>query len=116
MSVFNYKQRNNITLAGIIILGCFLVYASSGLFSSILGSIVLYTIFRPVYIHLVEKKGWNKSLVALLIILTSLIVIVIPFLSLSIMVVGKIADISHAKFDLQGWISKIDDYAGSTFH
>ncbi len=116
MSIFTYQQRNNITLAGIFVLGCFLVYALSGLFSSILGSIVLFTIFRPVYLHLAEKKHWNKSLVALMIILTSLIVIVIPFLSLSIMVVSKISGINRNSFNLQEWISKIDDYAGYNFH
>jgi predicted PurR-regulated permease PerM len=116
MSVFNYKQRNNIILGTIVILGCFLVYALSGLFSSILGAIVLFTIFRPVYLELVEKRGWNKSLVALLIILTSLILIVIPFLSLSILVINKIAGINRNSFDLQGWITRIDDYAGYHFN
>jgi predicted PurR-regulated permease PerM len=113
MSIFNYKQRNNIVLVAIIGLGCFLVYALSGLFSSILGAIVLFTIFRPVYLYLVEKKSWNKSLVALLIILTSLIVIVIPFLSLSIMIIDKIGSINRNTFPLQEWVSKIDSFAAS---
>jgi predicted PurR-regulated permease PerM len=113
MSIFNYKQRNNIVLVAIIGLGCFLVYALSGLFSSILGAIVLFTIFRPVYLYLVEKKNWNKSLVALLIILTSLIVIVIPFLSLSIMIIDKIGSINRNTFPLQEWVSKIDSFAAS---
>ncbi len=116
MSIFSYKQRNNITLAGIVILGCFLLYALSGLFSSILGAIIIFTIFRPLYLLLVEKKHWNKSLVALMIIFTSLIVIVIPLMSLSIMVVGKISGINRNSFDLQGWIAKIDDYAGYNFN
>jgi predicted PurR-regulated permease PerM len=116
MSIFNYKQRNNIILVGIIFLGCFLIYALSGLFSSILGAIVLFTIFRPVYLFMVENKRWNKSLVAILIILTSLIVIVIPFLSLSILVVNKISELNRNSFDLQGWIAKIDDYAGYHFN
>jgi predicted PurR-regulated permease PerM len=116
MSIFNYKQRNNIILVGIVVLACFLLYALSGLFSSILGAIVLFTIFRPVYLYLVDKKRWRKSLVALLIIFTSLIVIVIPLMSLSIMVVDKIAGINRHSFDLQSWISKIDDYAGYHFN
>lgn len=116
MSVFSYKQRNNIILGGIVVLGCFLFYALSGLFSSILGAIVLFTIFRPVYLFMVEKKRWNKSLVAILVILTSLILIVIPFLALSIMVIGKISELNSKSFDLQGWISKIDDYAGYHFN
>ncbi|WP_428328036.1 AI-2E family transporter [Mucilaginibacter sp.] len=116
MSIFNYKQRNNIILAGIIILGCFLLYALSGLFSSILGAIVLFTIFRPFYLLMVEKKGWSKSLAALIIILISLIVIVIPMMSLSIMVVNKISGLNRDTFNIQEWVSKIDDYAGYNFN
>ncbi len=116
MSIFNYKQRNNIVLGGLIVLGCFLVFALSGLFSSILGAIVLFTIFRPIYLYLVDKRRWNKSLVALLIIFSTLIVIVIPLMSLSIMVVNKIASINKHTFNLQEWITKIDDYAGYNFN
>jgi predicted PurR-regulated permease PerM len=116
MSIFNYKQRNNIILASIVILGCFILYSLSGLFSSILGAIVLFTIFRPVYKHFVDKKHWNKSLVTLSIIFTSLIVIVIPLMSLSIMVVNKIGSINHHTFNLQEWVTKIDDYAGQNFN
>lgn len=116
MSIFNYKQRNNIILGAIVVLGCFLVFALSGLFSSILGAIVLFTIFRPIYLNLVEKRNWNKSLVALTIIFTSLIVIVIPLMSLSIMVVNKISGINKTTFNIQEWIGRIDDYAGYNFN
>ena len=116
MSIFNYKQRNNVILAGIVVLGCFLLYALSGLFSSILGAIVLFTIFRPAYLYFVEKRRWNKVLVAVGIILTSLIAIVIPMMSLSIMVVNKIKDININSVDIQMWVSKFDDYAGYNFN
>jgi predicted PurR-regulated permease PerM len=116
MSVFNYKQRNNIVLGAIVILGCFLVYAISGLFSSIFGAIVLFTMFRPVYIFLTEKKRWNKSLTAILVIVTSLVLIIVPLMSLCIMAVSKIGGINRNSFDLQTWIDKIDDYAGYNFN
>lgn len=111
MSIFNYKQRNTIVLVSIIILGCFLLYALSGLFSSILGAIVLFTIFRPLFIHLSEKRKWNKSVVALLIILISLIVIVIPFLSLSIMIIDRISGLTQTSLPLRDWTYKIDIFA-----
>ena len=113
MSLFNYKQRNNIILVGIIALGCFLIYALQGLFSSILGAIVLYTIFRPFYLYLVDKKGWKKGLAAVLIIVLSFIVIVIPFLSLSIMIIDKVGSITSNNFPIHEWFAKIDAFAGS---
>jgi predicted PurR-regulated permease PerM len=111
VSIFNYKQRNNIILAGIIVLGCFLLYAISGLFSSILGAIILFTIFRPIYLNLVEKRHWNKTAVALMIMFISLIVIIIPMLSLSIMVVDKISGLNKNSLPIQDWIYKIDIFA-----
>jgi predicted PurR-regulated permease PerM len=115
MSIFNYKQRNTIILVSIIVLGCFILYALSGLFSAILGAVVLFTIFRPFYMYMVEKKRWNRSVVALIIIFTSLIVIVLPFLALSFMVIGKISNLNSSNFPIQQWLIKIDAFAGTTF-
>jgi predicted PurR-regulated permease PerM len=113
MSLFNYNQRNNIILGGIVILGCFLVYALSGLFSSLLGAIVLYTIFRPFYLYLTDKKQWGRGSAAVLIIVISFIVIVIPFLSLSILVFNKISSINSHNFPIHEWFAKIDAFANT---
>ena len=115
MSIFNHKQRNNITLISIILLGCLLFYALSDLFSSILGAIVLYTIFRPVYIHLVEGRKWNRSFVAILLIMISVIVVVIPFLTLSFMMIDKISGLNRNTFPIEEWLGKLDHFAGSNF-
>jgi predicted PurR-regulated permease PerM len=113
MSIFNYKQRNNIILVGIVILGCFLVYALRGLTNSILGAIVLYTIFRPLYLNLTEKRHWGSGWAAMLIVFSSLIVIVIPLLSVSIMVVNKISELAASHLPIHDWLAKIDAFAGS---
>jgi predicted PurR-regulated permease PerM len=115
MSIFNYKQRNTIILVSIIVLGCFILYALSSLFSSILGAIVLFTIFRPFYLYLVDDKGWNRTIATLLIIVSSLIVIVLPFIAISFMVIGKIADINANDLPIQQWLVKIDAFALTTF-
>jgi predicted PurR-regulated permease PerM len=115
MSIFNYKQRNTIILVSIIVLGCFILYALSNLFSSILGAIVLFTIFRPFYLYLIEIKEWNRSLAALLIIISSFIVIILPFIAISFMVIGKVAEINTNDLPIQQWIIKIDEFALHTF-
>jgi predicted PurR-regulated permease PerM len=108
MPVFSYQQRNNIVLVSIIVLGCFLLYALSTIFTAILGAIVLYVMFRPFYLHLTEKRRWNATLSALLIILISLIAIVIPFLLLSIMVIEKIISFKTNSLPIDSWVDKID--------
>ncbi|MBW4888100.1 AI-2E family transporter [Mucilaginibacter sp. HMF5004] len=113
MSIFNYKQRNNIILVGIVILGCFLVFALRGLTNSILGAIVLFTIFRPVYLNLTEKRRWGSGRATTLIIVISFIAIVIPFLAVSILVVNKISELASSHLPIQEWLSKVDAFAGS---
>lgn len=93
MSLFTYKQRNNINLIIIIILGCLIVYSLLGIFGSILGTLVLYTILRPAYQYFADVKKINRRLAAVLLLLISLLVLVLPFYALSSMVISKIAEL-----------------------
>ena len=112
MSIFNQKQSNIITLAGVIILGCFLLYALRDLINAFLGAIVLHTIFRPMYLNLVEKRRWRGQWVAVLIIFISLVLIVIPFMFLSIMMVNKISELSSSHLPIREWLAKVDAFVG----
>ncbi|WP_342330048.1 AI-2E family transporter [Pedobacter sp. FW305-3-2-15-E-R2A2] len=107
MSLFNYKQRNNITLLIIIILGCLIAYSLQGIFSSILGTLVLYTILRPVFLYLVEERKWNKRLSALLLLFISVLVIVLPFYAVSTMVIEKIAELQSDHIYFKNLIFKV---------
>lgn len=93
MSIFSYKQRNNITLLIIIALGCLILYSVQGIFGSILSTLVLYTILRPGFIYLTEVRRFNKSVAAVLLIFISVIVLILPFYALSSMVLEKIAEL-----------------------
>jgi predicted PurR-regulated permease PerM len=110
MPVLSHQQRNNIILVSIIVLGCFLLYALSAIFSAILGAIVMYVMFRPLYLNITERRGWNKGLSALIIIVLSLFAIVIPFLLLSIMVINKIISFKSSTLPIESWVDKIDMY------
>ncbi|OYX93809.1 MAG: hypothetical protein B7Y76_11335, partial [Sphingobacteriia bacterium 35-40-5] len=55
MSIYSYKQRNDIVLAILIILGCFVLYSLRTIAGTLLSTIVLYTLLLPVYNLLVEK-------------------------------------------------------------
>ncbi len=112
MSVFNYKQRNNIILTIIILLGIFLLWSLKGLLSAILGAIVLYTIFRSLYLKMIIKWRWRKVLASLTIIFSSLIIIIIPFLALSVLTINKISKIKYDSQDLQRAILKINKIVG----
>ncbi|RZK77995.1 MAG: AI-2E family transporter [Pedobacter sp.] len=93
MSIFTYKQRNNITLLIIIALGLLIAFSLQGIFGSILSTFVLYTILRPGFIYLVDVKHFNKSFSAILLMTISVVVLILPFYALSSMVIEKIAEL-----------------------
>jgi predicted PurR-regulated permease PerM len=93
MSLFSYKQRNSINLIIIVALGCLIAYSLLGIFSAILSTLVLYTIMRPAFIYMVDVRGLNRRLSAILLLVTSMVLIVLPFYGLSSMVITKIAEL-----------------------
>lgn len=107
MSLFTYKQRNTINLVIIIALGCVIAYALQGVFGSILGTLVLYTIMRPAFLYLVEKKGFNRRFAAILLLLVSLVLIILPFYALSSMVIQKIGELQNDHLYFQHMLFKL---------
>ncbi|WEK19262.1 MAG: AI-2E family transporter [Candidatus Pedobacter colombiensis] len=95
MSIFNYKQRNNINLVIIIALGCLIAYSLQGIFGSILSTLVLFTILRPAFMYLVDVKHWNRRFSAVLLLVISVIVLILPFYALSAMVIKKIGELQN---------------------
>ena len=110
MSVFSYKQRNNLVLIAIIILAVVIFYSLKGLFTAFLGSIILYTIFKPLFIYFKKKIG--RALSAIAVILISFSIIIIPFFTLSYMVVSRLSDLKKDQFMVKAMISRLDDYVG----
>jgi len=113
MSIYSYKQRNIIVLVILITLGCFILYSLRAIAGSLLSTIVLYTIFRPVFLHITGAWKLKRWLAALIIIVLSLVIIVMPFLALSLMVISKVTEFTDDPLRIKVLSQKIDDFAGS---
>src|SRR5690606_41011464 len=81
-SVFTQKERNIITLILLILLGVVIAFAVRGIIGALLGTMVMYTIFRPMNIWLIEKLKWRRPIAAVVIIILSFLIIVLPFLGI----------------------------------
>ncbi len=116
MSIYNLKQRNTIILCLLLVLGGFILYSLRIIAGALLSTLVLYTIFRPVYLLFTDKWKINKILTTIGIILVSLLMIVFPFLALSMMVINKISSFQQDPEAIKTIIKGIEDYIGSTFN
>ncbi|QES90119.1 AI-2E family transporter [Rhizosphaericola mali] len=84
------KSRNRITLLIIlIILGGFLFYTLIQFFTAFLGALIFYVLSKSNMRKLTYKYGWNKSLAAILIMVISFFVILLPISLLSILMYNK---------------------------
>lgn len=116
MSTFNYKQRNTIVLVILIVLGCAILYSLRTIAGSLLSTVVMYTILRPVYIHLTEVWHWKRVPAVLSIIISSFLIIVLPFLTVSLMVINKITDFKKDAIRIHVLSDRLDNFLTVKFN
>jgi len=90
MSIYTIKQSKIIAISLIFLFGIFLFFSLNILYTAILGSVVLYVLFKPLFIYLTEKRNWNRVLASAAIIIISFVIIIIPFTSITWMLINKI--------------------------
>jgi len=112
LPVFNQKERNVITLVLLILLGGIIVYAVRGIIGALLGTVVLYTLFRPLNSWLVLRLKWRRSLAAVLIIVLSFVIIVIPFLGIGALLATRVAEALKNPAWITNTVETINEFAG----
>ncbi|MFC7526015.1 AI-2E family transporter [Parapedobacter sp. GCM10030251] len=111
-SIFTPKERNIITLVLLLLLGAVIAYAVRGIIGALLGTMVMYTIFRPLNIWLVERLKWRRPLAAVCIIVISFLIIVLPFLGIGTMLTNKIVELVKNPEWIKNTVNTINEYAG----
>lgn len=106
------KQKQNIILIMIVLLGIFLAYSLRIIFSAVLGAIILYTLFRNLYIKLVTVKNWKNVFAFIFITLTTFAIIILPFFTLSWMVIDKLSYFNTNPQYLQDIINHLSTISG----
>lgn len=112
MAVFNYRQRNNVVLFIIIALGCFIIYSLRTIAGALLTTIIMYTLFRPIFLYLIDVYRWKRAFASLFIIFVSFLIIVLPILALGLLVVNKITEFTKDPFTIKVMLTKIEEFVG----
>lgn len=111
-TIYTPQQQRVLLIASLLVIAGFIIYGLSGYVSAFLGAGILYVVFRPWFTALAIKRGWNRSLVTTLLIIFSIVVIVLPFLTLSVLLVGRIQYYSQHADDIVNLIHKGEDLTG----
>jgi len=111
-NIYTKKQKENLLIISILILLFFILYGIRDYFSAFLGSIIVYILFLPMFRFLVDKMRWKSSLTAFLIIFISFVVIVLPFLFLSVLLTDKIIYYTTHYQEILNLVLKFEQFTG----
>lgn len=111
-TIYTPKQQRVLLITSLIIIAGFIIFGLSGYASAFLGAGILYVIFRPWFTALAIKRKWNRSLVTTLLIIFALVVIIVPFLTLSLLLIGRIQYYSQNTDDILNLIKKGEELTG----
>lgn len=110
--VFSQKERNIIILLIVLILGAIILHATQGLFGAFLGTMLMYTLFRELNIFLIERWKWPKAVSALVIIIVSMLIIVLPLYGIGKMLFSKAIELQRDPEWINNLVSAIKQFAG----
>ena len=111
-NIYTPQQQRVLLVTSLIVIAGFIIFGLSGYISAFLGAGILYVVLRPWFDNLVHKRHWNRTLVTTLMIIFSLVVIILPFLTLSLLLVGRIQYYSQNTGDILNLIHKGEDLTG----
>ncbi len=88
------KLSKSVFLIIIILFGAFLAYSLWEYFTAFLGSILFYVLFKRRMEYLIKQKKWKRSRAAILLMLASFFIILIPTFLFITLVLNKIIPVA----------------------
>ncbi|RRB07426.1 AI-2E family transporter [Larkinella rosea] len=111
-TIYTPKQQRILLIVSLIIIAGFILVGLRQYTIALLGSGIIYVIFRPWFTNLVHKRKWNRLLVTILLILFSILVIIMPFLALSLLLINRIQYYSQHTDQILQLIDKLEKATG----
>lgn len=111
-NIYTPKQERVLHVASLVVLAAFILLGMREYISAFLGAGILYVVFQPWWIALVVKRGWGRATAASLLIAFSIVVIILPFLTLSLMLAGKISYYSEHTDEILDIARKAESLTG----
>ncbi|GAA4456810.1 AI-2E family transporter [Nibrella saemangeumensis] len=111
-NIYTPRQERILLVASILTIAGFIIAGLYQYATAFLGAAILYVVFRPWFNKLVKEKKWNRVLVTLLLMLFSLIVIILPFLALSLLLVDRIQYYSQHTDQILDLVNQLEKVTG----
>ena len=81
--------------------------------TTFLGAGILHVVLRPWFTALVHKRGWNRTLVTVLLLLFAVVVLVILFLALTSLLIDRIQNLTQNTDQISLVVQRIERKVGT---
>lgn len=111
-----FKVNKHIFLVIILFFGLVLAFSLIQYFTAFLGSVIFYVLFKGWMDKLVNHKKWKKNRAAILIMVVSFFIILLPISLFFSMVLNKVAPVVSNPTVFVPYIQKLDTTIQNKFH
>lgn len=111
-----HKINRYFFLAVILIFAGFLLYSMQAFFTAFLAAIMFYVLSKQPVEWLIKRKGWKKSWAALLVIVVSFFIILLPVSLMAAMLYKKALSISQNTNQIIEPLKRLDASLQERFH
>lgn len=111
-NIYSLQQRKILHIVIIVAIALIIFMGLHSYLIAIISSMILYVLFLKLYNYLTLKRKWNAPFTAILIIILSFVIIVLPFLFLSILLTNKIYYYSTNPEEIIAMLTKLEKYFG----
>ncbi|WP_375416437.1 AI-2E family transporter [uncultured Hymenobacter sp.] len=108
-NIFSPPQRHLLLICSLLVLAALILFGLLQYLTSFLGAGILYVVLRPIFTALVHRRGWNRTLVTVLLILLSLVVLIVPFYMLTTLLIGRLANLSRNTDQILAVVHRLED-------
>ena len=113
-NIFTPHQRHVLLIVVLVLLGALTLFGLASYVSAFLGAGILYVTLRP-WNRALVRRGWNRQLVAGLLLLFTVVVLVIPFYALSAMLVERLRHIGQYTDQALTVVHRLEQRLGYSF-
>jgi predicted PurR-regulated permease PerM len=112
----NHRINRYFFLAVIILFAAVLMLSLRAFFTAFLGAIIFYVLSKKPANWLISKRKWSKSLTAILVIVVSLFIFLIPLTLFVAMLLKKVMVYSGNVTNLYAPLKELDQAIQNQFH
>jgi len=112
----DYKIKQYFFLGIILIFAYFLLNSLSQFLSAFLIAVIFYVLSKPIVEWLVKKRGWRKSWAAMLVIVVSFFIILLPITLFFTLLYNKVIVVLEHPDTILAGVKKFNESINQKFH